>query len=176
MRILSLLASLFSIQAYTYVQDVDLSRYDGFWYEVYKDLVDETFQKGGSCVTAQYTLYDNGTVGVYNSELLRNGTNSTIEGVAYYDGNNTGGELTVMLEDLPPAPYWIVDLGPIVDDSYEYSIVSDDKQLTLFVLARDVDRFFKYYDDVVLEYIESMGFTNNYNKPLVVNQTDCYSR
>ncbi len=33
-------------------------------FEVYKDLFDETFQKGGSCVTAEYTILDSGNVSV----------------------------------------------------------------------------------------------------------------
>ena len=72
-----------------------------------------------------------------------------------------------------PAPYWVINLGPIVNDEYDYAIVSDDKQISLFVLARDVERFFKLYDDDVLDIVEDMGFTRKYNKPLLVNQTYC---
>lgn len=56
-------ASLLALsQSYTYVSELNLEQYDGFWYEVYEDLFDETFQKGGRCVTAEYTLYENGTI------------------------------------------------------------------------------------------------------------------
>ena len=175
MRFWSLLSTFFSVYAYTYVDELNLSQYDGFWYEVYDDVFDETFQKGGSCVTADYTLLENGTVGVKNSEILRNGSVSTIDGIAYYDDGNSGGELTVFLYGGSPipAPYWVIDLGPIVDDAYDYAIVSDDKQVSLFILARDVERFFKLYNDEVLDIVEKMGFTRKYNKPLLVNQTNC---
>jgi len=175
MRFWSLLSTLFSVYAYTYVDELNLSQYDGFWYEVYDDVFDETFQKGGSCVTADYTLLENGTVGVKNSEILRNGSVSTIDGIAYYEDGNSGGELTVKLYGGSPipAPYWVINLGPIVDDAYDYAIVSDDKQVSLFVLARDVERFFKLYNDEVLDIVEKMGFTRKYNKPLLVNQTNC---
>jgi apolipoprotein D and lipocalin family protein len=175
MRFWSLLSTFFSALAYTYVDELNLSQYDGTWYEVYDDIFDETFQKGGSCVTAEYTLLENGTVGVRNSEILRNGSVSTIDGIAYYEDGNSGGELTVNLYggSPVPAPYWVINLGPIVNDEYDYAIVSDDKQISLFVLARDVERFFKLYDDDVLDIVEDMGFIRKYNKPLLVNQTNC---
>jgi apolipoprotein D and lipocalin family protein len=171
---LPLLSLLSVASCYTYVEELNLSQYDGTWFEVYKDIFDETFQKGGSCVTAEYTLLENGKVSVLNKEILPNGTESTITGYAYYEDNNTGGELTVSLEGTSfPSPYWVIELGPIVDDSYDYSIVSDDKQISLFVLTRDVDRFFKLYNGEVLDHMETLGFTKKYNMPLIVNQTHC---
>ena len=165
-------SSKLSKENYTYVPELNLEQYDGKWFEVYKDLFDETFQKGGSCVTAEYTILDNGNVSVFNSEILPSGEISTIEGFAFYDDNNTGGELSVQLDGAPMAPYWVIELGPLVDDQYDYSIVSDDKQISLFVLARDVDRFFDLYSDDVLETLIMFGFTK-LNKPLIVNQTFC---
>ena len=163
--------------AYSYVDFLDLEQYDGFWYEVYEDLFDETFQKGGRCVTASYTLFENGTVGVLNEEILPNGTATSITGSAYYENNNTGGELTVDLDGTPaPAPYWVIELGPVVDDEYDYAIVSDNLRVSLFVLARDVKRFFELYDEDVLDSIEDFGFTRKYNMPILVNQTSCEYR
>jgi apolipoprotein D and lipocalin family protein len=160
---------------YSYVDYVDLDAYKGYWYEVYKDLYDETFQKDGSCVTANYTIWNNGKVGIVNSELLRNGELSIIDGYAYYKDGNSGGELTVKLDGVDfDAPYWIVELGPIYEDKYDYAIVSDNLKFTLFVLARDVDRFFKQYDSQVLDSIDNMGFNRTYNSPTRTNQSsDC---
>jgi apolipoprotein D and lipocalin family protein len=162
---------------YKYVPELDLTQYDGFWYEVYSDAFDQTFQRGGSCVTADYTLLENGTVDVLNKEIYLNGTETSIAGTAYYDNGNSGGELTVELDGTPaPAPYWVVELGPIVNDDYDYAIVSDNLRISLFVLARDIDRFFELYDEDVLDSVEEMGFTRKYNSPIVVNQTYCEYR
>ena len=159
---------------YTYVPELDLRSYDGFWYEVYKDLFDETFQLGGSCVTANYTILDDGTVGVVNTEIFPNGTEGIIDGCAFYEDGNTGGELTVKLDGVPmAAPYWVIELGPIVDEQYDYAVVSDNVKISLFVLARDVDRFFQEYDENVLNNLDKMGFTKKINSPMKTNQTGC---
>ena len=169
-----LMSACVMAKPYTYVKELDLEKYQGAWYEVYDDIFDETFQKGGSCVTAYYKLNRQGTIDVLNREVNRENKIINITGKAYYDEGNSGGELTVDLNGAPyPAPYWVVELGPIVDDLYEYSIVSDNKQISLFVLARNVDKFLKVYNQKVLDSINNMGFTKFFNKPKRVNQTDC---
>ena len=92
---------------------------------------------------------------------------------AYYNDDDCCGYLTVKLEDLKPAPYWVLELGPIENKQYQYSIVSDDKGLSLFVLTRNVDRFFNEYDDQVMESLTNFGFTGSLNSPIKTNQTDC---
>lgn len=161
-------------QNYSYVDEVDLTLYTGTWYQVYGDLVDRTFEGFGSCITATYEIQEDGNVSVFNSQQSPNGTIETISGVAYYSDNNSGGELTVDLEGTPgSAPYWIVSLGPVENDEYTYSIVSDNKQLSLFVLARDVDQFFDLYNDDVMMYLDDYGFAKNYNKPIITKQSEC---
>ena len=158
---LSLLMPLCVIAgSYTYVKELDLNKYQGTWYEVYDNLFDETFQKGGSCVRADYTLNTMGTVDVLNREVNNHGEVDTIVGEAYYDDGNSGGELTVALEGTPfPAPYWVIELGPVIDGLYDYSVVSDDKQISLFVLARNVTKFLQLYETQVLYSINELGFT-----------------
>lgn len=84
--------------------------------------------------------------------------------------------MTVYLEGTPSdAPYWVLELGPVVNEEYAYSIVSDDKQLTLFVLARNVSDFFELYDERVLQSLNSLGFTKKINEPQLIEQyTTCF--
>ncbi len=162
------------VQPYSYVKELDLKKYQGAWYEVYDDLFDETFQKGGSCLRADYKINNEGTIDVLNREVNRINEIKNITGKAYYDKGNSGGELTVDLKGTPrPAPYWVVELGPVVDNLYDYAIVSDNNKISLFVLARDVNKFLKLYDQKVLDSINHMGFRKFYNKPKLINQTDC---
>jgi apolipoprotein D and lipocalin family protein len=160
--------------SYSYVEELDLEKYQGTWYEAYDNLFDQTFQKGGSCVRADYTINNEGTVDVLNREVNIHGDVESIVGKAYYEDGNYGGQLTVDLEGTPfPAPYWVIELGPIVNDQYDYSIVSDDKQISLFVLARNVTEFFEKYDYEVLQSIYDFGFTSYFNEPRVVYQENC---
>ena len=156
---------------YKAVDDLNLPNYMGKWYQVYKDNFDNLFQKGGSCSTAEYTL-DNDIVNVFNKQIKNNQYDS-ITGIAYYSDDDCCGYLTVKLKGQSPAPYWVLELGPIVDNKYDYSIVSDNKGLGLFVLTRDVDRFYKLYQEQVDASLKDFGFTKAYNKPEIMNQTNC---
>ncbi|CRK89848.1 CLUMA_CG003458, isoform A [Clunio marinus] len=61
------------------VQNFDLHRYLGLWYEVKK--YPFIFTLGGKCITAEYGLNANGTVSVFNKQI-RNGREETILGSA----------------------------------------------------------------------------------------------
>ena len=78
--------------------------------------------------------------------------------------------MTVKLEDNPEAPYWVIEIGPIIDELYDYSIVSDNLKLSLFVLARNVSRFFELYEKKVMISLDNFGFTNIINKPIIMEQ------
>jgi lipocalin len=160
---------------YMAVDELDLPSYMGKWYEVYQDNFNKLFQGNGKCSTATYEIVDENRVSVLNKQINEKNEIEQISGYAYYKDDDYGGYLTVKLEDLPEAPYWVLELGPVVDGLYEYSIVSDDKALSLFVLTRDVDRFYKYYNNDVLKSLDSFGFTKKYNTPIVMNQTDCFN-
>ena len=160
---------------YSAVDELDLNKYIGKWYQVYGDNFNKLFQGDGTCSTAYYQINDDDTsrVSVINSQIDENDNVDTITGYAYYKDGDCCGYLTVSLEGTPDAPYWVLELGPIVDNYYDYAIVSDDKALSLYVLTRDVNRFYKLYDNIVLESLNNFGFTKRYNSPQIMNQTDC---
>ena len=158
---------------YKAVDDLDLEKYSGKWYQVYQDNFNKLFQGNGRCSTATYSIIDSNNVSVFNEQINMKNEYDTIKGNAYYKNDDCCGYLTVLLDGTPEAPYWVLELGPVVDDYYDYSIVSDNKGLSLYVLARDVDRFYKLYNDDVLNSLEEFGFTKFYNSPLIMNQTDC---
>ena len=160
---------------YKAVDELDLPSYMGKWFQVYQNNLDKLFQGIGKCSTAKYEIVGDNKVSVFNKQIDKENKVDEIAGYAYYKEGECCGYLTVKLEDLPEAPYWVLELGPIVDGIYDYSIVSDDKALSLFVLARDVDNFYKYYNEEVLKSLESFGFTKKYNTPVVMNQTDCFN-
>jgi lipocalin len=73
-----------------------------------------------------------------------------------------------------PAPYWILELGPVNSDGlYDYGIVSDNLGSTLFVLARDVDTYNSKYKASVSVTLTKLGFTG-YKAPIDLYQgSDC---
>ena len=170
----------FIVSVYSHIEPVaklDLDSYLGAWYEVYQDNFDKTFQKNAACAVASYSKNEK-NITVLNSQIDKNNNVDQISGYAYYKNNQSGGKLTVHLNGVPmDSPYWVVELGPIIDNYYQYSIVTDNLQLSLFVLVRDVNEFYKKYNEKVLISLEKMGFTNKINHPEKMEQDNCdYSR
>lgn len=159
---------------YKAVDELDLPSYMGKWYQVYQDNFNRLFQGRGRCSTATYKIIDSNNVSVLNKQIDEENKLDQIVGYAYYKDNDCCGYLTVKLKDAPTAPYWVLELGPIIDGLYDYSIVSDNKALSLFVLTRDVDRFYTTYDESVQQSLYDFGFTKKYNTPFKMNQTDCF--
>jgi len=158
---------------YKAVDELDLPSYMGKWYQVYQDNFNRLFQGRGRCSTATYKIIDSNNISVLNKQIDEENKLDQIIGYAYYKDNDCCGYLTVKLKDAPTAPYWVLELGPIFNDLYDYSIVSDNKGLSLYVLTRDVERFYKLYDDQVLKSLNDLGFSKKYNYPITMNQTDC---
>ena len=158
---------------YKAVDELNLENYMGKWFQVYQDNFNKLFQGNGRCSTAEYSILNDNTVSVFNQQINMKNEYDSIDGYAYYKDGDCCGYLTVKLNGTPEAPYWVLELGPIVDGLYDYSIISDDKALSLFVLTRDVDRFYKLYDTQVLQSLQEFGFTKSVNSPKTMNQTDC---
>ena len=162
-----------AISEYSPVEFLDVEKYMGRWYQVYKNKFDMTFQGDGTCAVADY-VYVRTNITVLNSQIDSDGTVNQIRGFAFYQHDNSGGELTVTLDGVSrAAPYWVIELGPVINDLYQYAIVSDDKRISLFVLARNISEYYTKYDEQVQLSLKSFGFTNTFNKPLVMSQTDC---
>jgi lipocalin len=174
-----MIAWLFTFFALASAQVSELNRtqYLGRWYQVYSDLfVDATFENSSYCDTADYGIYPNNTISVYNRERQYNttGPERQIYGWATTEDVTKPGELTVHLQTTEfGAPYWVYQLGPVHDDQYEYSIVSDPLKLTLFVLARNVSKFMKKYNENVTNYLTEQGFTGLINSPILTPQDGC---
>ncbi len=164
---------LCSCKEYKAVDELNLESYVGKWYEVYQDNFNKLFQGNGRCSSAKYAILNDNTVSVFNQQINMKNEYDTITGYAYYKDNDCCGYLTVKLDGTSDAPYWVLELGPIISGLYDYSIVSDNMGLSLFVLTRDVDRFYELYDNIVLKSLNEFGFNKVFNTPLVMNQTDC---
>lgn len=156
------------------VKELNLEKYEKRWYQVYGNKFDQTFQKYGNCITADYHIIPNGNVSVLNSEYSVTNKLEQITGYAYYsndfDSRLNQGALKVHLDGVShDSPYWVVNLGPVINYYYDWAIVTDPIKLSLFVLARDVNRFYIDYDTHVSEILDGYGYNNVIN----ISHTNC---
>jgi lipocalin len=169
------LSFVVSVSAQDFSQPLDIDAYLGKWNQIYSDnFVQSTFEKGAKCVFSVYGLNGNNNISVYNQQLDSNIQKQSIDGYAYIPDEKYPRKLAVTLDGgMNGAPYWIYSLGPIVEDQYQYAIVSDQFKLSLFVLVRDVQNFLKEYNDIVLEELKELGFVHTRNKPILTDQQNC---
>lgn len=156
------------------IQEIDLSKYLGNWYQIYGSPTNVIFQGYGKCITANYGLLENQDISVLNSQLNSKNELEQISGYAYFKNYSEPGKLTVHLDGTPvDAPYWIVKLGEVKDQQYQYSIITTPSGVSLWVLTRDIDTFFFYYDKEVREFLDYYQF--NYDS-IKQDETCVYSK
>lgn len=152
------------------VNELDVNKYLGDWYQIYGAPTNVIFQGYGTCLTAQYGLLENGDVSVLNSQINADNQLEQISGYAYYTNTSEPGKLTVHLEGVPvDAPYWVVKLGEVVNEQYQYSIISVPSGISLWVLTRDIDDFYNKYDEEVKDYLDD----NNFKYETIVQDNTC---
>lgn len=141
------------------ISSIDVDNYLGHWFQVYQAPTNVIFQGYGTCITADYGLLDNGYISVLNSQLDENKELEQISGYGYYKNISEPGKLTVHLDGVPvDSPYWIVKLGEVKDNQYQYTIITNPSGISLWVLTRDVDEFKKLYDKEVVDFLEQYNF------------------
>lgn len=151
------------------ISSIQIDGYLGHWLQVYQAPTNILFQGYGTCITADYGLLDNGNVSVLNAQLDEKREIETIAGYGYYKNASEPGKLTVHLEGVPvDSPYWILKLGEVVDNQYQYSIITTPSYISLWVLTRNLTRFFEKYDAEVVEFLNQCEF-----KYIDVLQEDC---
>ena len=121
------------------VPSVDLTRYQGKWYEIAR--FPNRFEKScASDVTATYTLNTDNTIRVVNECRKADGHVKRAEGKARKaDSRGPTSKLEVrfapaFLSFLPVVwgDYWVIDLAP----DYSYSVVGDEGRDYLWILSR----------------------------------------
>ena len=154
--------------------EINPSFYQGMWYQTYGDnFILNTFEKDAYCAYADYTILDDNTIGVYNWERYGSVTGPVQDITGYAVLTENPGQLMVYFSGNVPAPYWVVKIGPVIEDEYQYAVVSDPYELGLYVLARNVTQYYDLYDDEVLEFLDENSFTSLYNKPIQIVHDGC---
>jgi apolipoprotein D and lipocalin family protein len=130
------------------VDYVDIPSYMGLWYQISANEV--SFNEGLVGVTAEYTLLDDGSVEVINTGFqdTLDGPISQIIGNAVVKDTKTNSELKVTFPDVPDFPYpnYLIVL---LEENYQYAVVTDPLGYTLFVLSRTPQLDQATYDQIL---------------------------
>ena len=120
----------------TVVDNVDLSRYLGHWYEI--GLIPVWFQKGcAGGTTAEYSLFKEGVVNVVNRCCTEDGKVKEAKGRAWVVDKKHPAKLKVSFVSLLglwlfKGDYWIIDLDP----DYRYAVVGHPGRDLGWILSR----------------------------------------
>ena len=123
------------------VEDFDLDRYLGKWYEIAR--LDHSFERGMQNVTAEYSLREDGGVRVLNRGFkTADGEWDQAEGKAYFVESDDLGYLKVSFFGPFYGSYIVFELDP----DYGHAFVSGPDTSYLWLLARQPE-----VDDGVLQ-------------------------
>uniref|UniRef100_A0A1Q3FS12 Apolipoprotein D n=1 Tax=Culex tarsalis TaxID=7177 RepID=A0A1Q3FS12_CULTA len=95
------------------VQDFDVAAYLGKWYEI--ERYEQVFQRNGECVTATYTLNEDGSVRVENAMLVPPSGKFDVDigraVLSFPDEEPLQAKLNVSFGGMPPiaSNYWVLD-------------------------------------------------------------------
>ena len=122
-----------SMKTLTTVPDVDINKYSGKWYEIAR--LPNSFEKGLVCVTAEYSLRDDGKISVTNSGQKEDepGKVKSIRGKAWVPDKNEPGRLKVQFFWPFAGGYYIFHLD---QENYQYALVGTPSRKFLWILAR----------------------------------------
>ena len=114
------------------VQNLDLQQYEGTWYEIAK--LPNSFEKDLTCVSATYTIKENGKIEVFNTGKKTNGEQvwKTIKGTATVPDKSQPGRLKVTFFWPFAGDYYVIDVAQV----YSYALVGSPNRRYLWILAR----------------------------------------
>ena len=118
------------------VNQVDLAKYVGLWYEIAK--IPNSFQD--QCAygtTAEYRLLEDGDIMVINKCYKKNGEEDAAEGLAKVVDKKTNSKLEVSFFSILGfrpfwGDYWIIGL----DDNYQWAVVGSPNRKYGWILSR----------------------------------------
>ena len=138
------------------VDFVDIERFTGVWYQIARYF--NPAEGELAAVTAEYSLNDDGTLGVLNSGRVGglDGNPVTIEGFARVVDTETNAKLAISFTN--PAvegefEFWIIELG----EYYSYAVISNSTRSVLYIISRTPTMEESVYQDII-DRLAMQGF------------------
>lgn len=131
--IMALFTSLKAQKQLPVVSYVDLTRYAGKWFEIAR--LPFSFESKLKCITATYTLGEDGKIRVENAgRLISKPEKMRIaNGKAFIPDKNAPSKLKVQFFWPFNGDYWIMYL----DENYKYVLIGEPSLKYLWILARE---------------------------------------
>jgi apolipoprotein D and lipocalin family protein len=134
------------------VNNLDKGKYLGKWFEIAR--FDFTFERNLNNTTAEYTLLENGFIGVTNRGYnYKKKKWEEAEGKARFRGADTVGELKVSFFGPFYGSYNII----AIDDDYQYALIAGSSTKYLWLLSREKTIPDKIKDEYLC-IAESLGY------------------
>ena len=147
------------------VSDVDLTRYQGKWYEIAR--LPNYFERKLKCTSATYTLREDGKIVVLNqgNYISDPKKTSSAKGIAWVPDIKAPAKLKVQFFWPFSGDYWIIYL----DNDYRYVLVGDPAVKYLWILSRE-----KNMDESTYRMLLQKAVDNGYNvEPIIRVDQDC---
>ena len=114
------------------VKPFNLNKYLGTWYEIAR--LPNSFEKGLSCVSATYSLKENGKIKVFNKGFKSSKNEyKEITGSARVLNDEYPSQLKVTFFWPFAGDYYVID----INEDYTIALVGDPSRKFLWILARD---------------------------------------
>ena len=150
----------------TVVEDVDLEKYLGTWYELgTTTIVRNTFERNCTCTQANYKLLSDGSgVAVRNTCRVGDGTRDTIDGTAKFTDREAVLGVGFPYGDENSGNYYIMKILSNDEGEYQMALVGEPCRLFMWVLSRsrtlDTPEEKAMYDEM-LDFAAKQGYRLN---------------
>jgi apolipoprotein D and lipocalin family protein len=141
------------------VDQLDINKYLGTWYEIAR--LPNSFEKNLDCVSATYTLKENGDIEVLNKGYVINNHPEFKEakGTAWVPDPKFPAKLKVRFFWPFTGKYWVIEL----DKDYMYAMVGDPSRDYLWILARE-----KTLDETIYQKLLKSAEEKGFNTKIII--------
>jgi apolipoprotein D and lipocalin family protein len=131
---------------------LDIEKYAGTWHEIAR--LPNRFERGLTCVTAEYSLKENGKIRVKNKGFNADKNQwKEATGTAWIPDSQFPGQLRVRFFWPFAGDYYVI----YVDEAYRLALVGDPARDYLWILSKDPNPEKERYDELV-SLAKKLGF------------------